>query len=518
MPTPPRAASRTRAPRTLLDGEAPSPAESAARRAFREDLERIRFSPYYSRLAAVTQVISQNGAGQGVHNRLTHTIKVTSVARAIAVSITDPEDPRSAMVAKLGGCDRTVVQAAASAHDLGHPPFGHLGEAVLDRIARNTYGLRDGFDGNAQTFRIITALDALHPSGGMNLTAATRAAVLKYPWCSTDLPAPHPSSAPEPPRGARTDPDRGGSGKFSAYLPDAAEMMAVRAAFPEVHPLHQTPECAVMDIADDIAYSLHDLDDFHRAGVLQHATVSAEFRTWRRERAQLALMSDQQIQAGLHQPGRSLEELRRSLHAKDQWIADDDAFVEAVDRVAAELVEGLLATPYDGSLGAERALVRFTGEWLAHLQRSVVVDPNPPPRGGYVGLSAPAWHEVAVLKFVQQRFVLQRPDLALYQRGQANVLGELVRGFDAWLHDRHDAFRAPRRLIDLVELATEDYRKARREYPTLFGDATPIDVERMGRGRGLLDYIASLSDSRAVLTANTLTSGTERLWDAGSGL
>src|SRR4051812_8686356 len=93
---------------------APEAAEATARRAYREDLERIRFSPYYSRLAAVTQVISQNGAGQGVHNRLTHTIKVTSVARAIAVSITEPSDPRAAIMAKLGGCDRVVVQAAAS--------------------------------------------------------------------------------------------------------------------------------------------------------------------------------------------------------------------------------------------------------------------------------------------------------------------------------------------------------------------------------------------------------------------
>lgn len=525
--TDPRTARR--APASIADeaaaGALPQPVsdEADARRAFREDLERIRFSPYYSRLAMVTQVISQNGAGQGVHNRLTHTIKVTSVARAIAVSLTEPGDPRAAAVEALGGCDRTVVQAAASAHDLGHPPFGHLGESVLDRIARNTYGLRDGFDGNAQTFRIITALDALHPSGGMNLTAATRAAVLKYPWCSTDLPTPHPSAAAEPPRGARVDPDRGGSGKFSAYLPDAAEMMDVRAAFPDVDPLHQTLECAVMDIADDIAYSLHDLDDFHRAGVLQHATVSAEFRAWRRDRAALARRGDEDVRAQLHQPGCSLEDLRRSLHAKDQWIADDDVFAAAVDRVAAELVEGLLAVPYDGSLGAERALVRFTGEWLAHLQRSVVVDPDPRPRGGYVGLSATAWHEVAVLKFVQQRFVLQRPDLALYQRGQANVLSELVRGFDAWLQDRDDRFRAPRRLIDLVELATADYREAQRAHPQLFaepGSAEPggADLDRMGRGRGLLDYVASLSDARAILTASTLSSGAERIWDAGGGL
>ena len=125
--------------------------------AFRTDLERIRFSPYFSRLAAVTQVISQGAAGQVVHNRLTHTIKVTAVARAIATAIRS--GPDAALADELGGCDPVVVQAAASAHDLGHPPFGHLGERILDRIARSRFGLADGFEGNAQTFRIMTELD-----------------------------------------------------------------------------------------------------------------------------------------------------------------------------------------------------------------------------------------------------------------------------------------------------------------------------------------------------------------------
>ena len=82
-----------------------------------------------------------------------------------------------------------VVQAAASAHDLGHPPFGHLGERILDRIARSRFGLADGFEGNAQTFRIMTELDVHGAHGeGLNLTAAVRAAVLKYPWARLRLP------------------------------------------------------------------------------------------------------------------------------------------------------------------------------------------------------------------------------------------------------------------------------------------------------------------------------------------
>ncbi|WP_345637938.1 deoxyguanosinetriphosphate triphosphohydrolase family protein [Rugosimonospora acidiphila] len=484
--------------------------------AFRDDLERLRFSPYYSRLTAVTQVISQNGAGQGVHNRLTHTIKVTSVARAIATAITRPGDPRRALLDRLGGCDPVVVQAAASAHDLGHPPFGHLGESVLDRIARQRYGLADGFDGNAQTFRILTTLDALHPAGGLNLTAAVRAAVLKYPWCRIGFPQPHPSELAHPPRGAGDNGRDPGSTKFSAYFLDAAEMVDARAAYPWLPPLRQTVECSVMDVADDIAYSLHDLDDFHRAGVLQYATVATEFRQWLANSARLAREDPDTLTPDV--PGQSLEALRRRIDAKDPWIADDDAFRAAVDHVLTDLIDGLLAVPYDGSRAAERALGSFTGQWLARLQDAVTVTLDPNPRSGYVSLLPQAWHEVAILKFVHQRFVLQRPDLTLYQRGQARILTRLVDGFDAWLADPADAPRAPRRLLEFIDLATAGYHRIAQTWPDLLPDTDPAAQRRRAMGRGLIDYIASLSDARAVATADFMTGNAERLWDAGGGL
>ncbi len=82
---------------------------------FRVDVERIRFSPYYSRLSAVTQVISQTGAGLAVHNRLTHSIKVAAVARAIATHLSTRGGERERIVAELGGAHPVVVQAAAAA-------------------------------------------------------------------------------------------------------------------------------------------------------------------------------------------------------------------------------------------------------------------------------------------------------------------------------------------------------------------------------------------------------------------
>ena len=490
---------------------------------FRIDLERIRFSPYFSRLAAVTQVISQGAAGQVVHNRLTHTIKVTAVARAIAVALRDGEHGR--FLDELGGIDPVVVQAAASAHDLGHPPFGHLGEQVLDRVARSRFGLADGFEGNAQSFRILTELDVQGTSNdGLDLTAAVRAAVLKYPWARFGVPDPHPSTLPVAPKGGGPGSEGLGSGKFSAYLLDVGEMTEVLSAYPAIPALRQTVECSVMDLADDIAYSLHDLDDFHRSGVLQHAAVAAEFRTWTRDRVALAALPAGDLAAGERIPGHSLEALRRRLAAKDDWIFDDDAFGTAVGRVAADLVDGLLAVPFDSSLASERAVGLFTSSWIAHLQDSVTVSTDPPSRAGYVLLERQAWHEVTVLKFVHQRFVLDRPDLAMFQRGQARVLESLVADLDLWLSDRRDAGRAPRRLLDLVELATTGYRRLARERPELLltpgrtTAPTESDLVRWGRGRGILDYVASMTDDRAVMAAATLAGQGSRLWDSGSAL
>src|SRR5258707_11753308 len=133
---------------------------------FRADRDRIVSSPYFARLAGVTQVISPGGSGLLVHNRLTHSLKVAQVARAIAERLTGAptaglgsDDRYRDLLDKLGGCDPDVVEAAALAHDLGHPPFGHLGERVLDTLARQRFGLPDGFEGNAQSYRIVTSTE-----------------------------------------------------------------------------------------------------------------------------------------------------------------------------------------------------------------------------------------------------------------------------------------------------------------------------------------------------------------------
>ncbi|KRC59385.1 hypothetical protein ASE14_16790 [Agromyces sp. Root81] len=480
---------------------------------FRLDLERIRFSPYFSRLSAVTQVIAQPGAGPLIHNRLTHSIKVTAVARAIAVKLTDTASPARDFALEHG-CDAVVVQAAASAHDLGHPPFGHLGERVLDRLARETLGLVDGFEGNAQSYRILTALDVSEAAPrGLNLTAAVRTAVAKYPW--TRYIDAEPFGDGPLPRGLRRTGQGVDVAKYSAYGIDALDLDQARAGLP---PMQQSLECSIMDIADDVAYSIHDVDDFYRAGVLSQGAVAREFRGWVETWSQLRDLDDAALAARSAPPGSALEALRRKFARDDPWVADDDAFAEAVDVVADDLVDGLLATPFDGSIASERALSSFTNRWISHLQSSVVPAPHDVVRSGLVTLDRRAWHEVEILKFVHRHFILDRADIVMYQRGLSRVLARAVKGLTAWATDEHDRDRVPQRLKELVDIATDGYAALRDGRP----DGVPIpaagDVRRLGVGRGVVDYVASLSDDQALAVSEALDGRPDRLWDIGQNL
>ncbi len=462
---------------------------------FRVDRDRIVSSPFFARLGGVTQVISPGGAGLLVHNRLTHSLKVASVGRAIAENLISRY---AAELDALGGCDPDVVEAAALAHDLGHPPFGHLGERVLDNLARQRLRLPDGFEGNAQSYRIVTSTETRGQATiGLNLTAATRAAILKYPWTRRTHPDPHPRLLDPAPRGAAAPPDDpdGGSLKFGAYSTEIEDMVEARAVFADrVEDWQQTPEASVMDTADDIAYAIHDLEDVHRVGVLQQGAVAAELTAWQRT------SYDEDADLSQRRPGNAIEALRRQLRRKDAWIADDDAFAAAVDQVRAELVDGLLSVPFDGSLEAESQVAAFSAMWTTRLVRSIGVTTKPAIRSGHVLLAPAQWHEVQILKFVQNRFVLARPDLALHQRGQARLLASLVEALLAWLADPDEAERLPSRIRDLVELAEAE-----------LDEGTPDHLAR-ARGRAVIDYVAALTDSQAVALMEALSGRSRQLW------
>lgn len=198
------------------------------RTAFARDRARLIHASSWRRLAAKTQVLSPTAGIDFARNRLTHSLEVAQIGRELAHTL---------------GLSKDVVDTACLAHDLGHPPFGHNGERALDSWITD-YG---GFEGNAQTLRILIRLegkvfDRDGTSRGLNLTRATLDASCKYPW----------------PRIAEGDPNAVSRRKFGYYLDDAPVFAWIRDGAPGAV---KCAEAQAMDLADDIAYSVHDFED-----------------------------------------------------------------------------------------------------------------------------------------------------------------------------------------------------------------------------------------------------------------
>jgi dGTPase len=377
---------------------------------FARDRARLLHSASLRRLAAKTQVV-QPGSHDFVRNRLTHSLEVAQIGREFGAVL---------------GCSADVVDTACLAHDLGHPPFGHNGERALDELASGI----GGFEGNAQTLRLLTRLEAkrVHPDGrpaGLNLTRASLDAATKYPWSRGAAPWP-------------TD-------KFGVYDEERPVFAWLRRGAPDRVPCL---EAQVMDWSDDVAYSVHDVEDAVASGWLD-----------------LRRLRDSGV---VHDV---LLVARRS-YAAD--LAVDD-LGSALDRL---LRTGLVPTAYDGSRAALAALKDMTSGLIGRFVHAVEVatrrQHGSEPLTRYAAqlvVPTETRAECAVLKGVAGHFVMFADErVALLERQRA-VLADLVGAYrsDAWARLDHD-FR-------------EDWAAADSEEAAL---------------RAVLDQVASLTDARAV--------------------
>ncbi len=385
--------------------------DAPERTPFERDRARVVHSASLRRLAAKTQVLGPQ-ADDFVRNRLTHSLEVAQIARDLAHPL---------------GCHPDLAETAALAHDMGHPPFGHNGEVALDELGADC----GGFEGNAQTLRLLTRLeaktaDADGRSIGLNLTRATLDACTKYPWG----------------RGSGSS----GSGKFGVYDDDRVVFDWMRQG---VDGRRRCVEAQVMDFADDVAYSVHDLEDGVVGG-----------------RIDLGLLDHADERAATWQTVR------------DWYLPDasDELLDDALGRVRS--VTAWPDSPYDGSRRTLAALKNLTsdliGIFCGSVHRATQLEYGTRPLVRHqADLVVPAatTHEIAVLKGIAAHYVMRAQDRVGLLEGQRTLLHQL---FEAMWKRGSDA---------LDPAFRQDFAEA---------------TENAARVRVVIDQIASLTDASAV--------------------
>ncbi|QYX80193.1 deoxyguanosinetriphosphate triphosphohydrolase [Streptomyces akebiae] len=401
---------------------APEPDKRPGRTAFQRDRARVLHSAALRRLAGKTQVVTPGTRSQvwdaSPRTRLTHSLECAQVGRELGAAL---------------GCDPDLVEAACLSHDLGHPPFGHNGEQALNEFAEDC----GGFEGNAQSLRLLTRIEPKRfvrspesgdlVSVGLNLTRAALDAATKYPW----------------PRGGHpTDPK---SPKFGVYDDDRPVFDWVRKDAPGTS---TTFEAQVMDWSDDVAYSVHDVEDGLHAGHIDPGCLHADPE----RRAVFEVARGRYVPADTD-PAELAAALDRLLD-QEWWPHgyDGTAVAQARLKDATSQLIGRFC------LAAEGATRQAYGNGpLTRYAAELVV-----PREARL--------ECAVLKAVADRYVMQRAEQERLRADQRIVVAELAEALTA---------RAPEGLEP--------------QFRALF-DSAPDD---RARKRVIVDQIASLTDPSA---------------------
>lgn len=398
------------------------------RNPFVRDYDRILYSREFRRLSGVTQVV-RAGEPFVYHDRLSHSLKVAQVARTLATLLQDRLDERRLNTDYW--IDEHVVQAAALAHDLGHPPFGHAAESKLDDLVDDDYG---GFEGNAQSFRIVTTLaQQRRDYPGLNLTRATLDALLKYPYGFDE--------------GPRDD-------KWGYYPTEQDEFEWVRRHSNRHH--ERSIEAEIMDYADDLTYAIHDVDDFYRTGLVPlHRLLSETDATER---------------------NRFAEHVAEETDVGERYV---NRFF--VDRLRS-MTDPALDAPFDGSDGSIAATNKFVS---ALIERYLGVNHPETIRlgvdSGELVMERPEEFEkdLTILKRLTRFYVITDAKLVAQQHGQREIVERL---FEFFLEQTpSDA--------ELANIVPSPYRERL--------DALPTSDEGK-RVRIVADAVASLTEQQAV--------------------
>lgn len=447
-----RRAARTK--RQWEDPEGEPPAKSYRTKAQR-DRDRILYSAALHRLAYVTQVTAPE-SGYIFHNRLTHSLKVAQVGRRNAERLkhlVKTKEIVGAAASLVRSIDPDAVEASCLAHDLGHPPFGHIAEQTLAECA--TPYLPDPFEGNAQSFRIVTRLAVREKRPGLGLTAQTLNGLLKYPWRRRS-PDPLPSQKRKRKWGYYKDDEEAFEFARHGWPPETDDALPERCL-----------EAEIMDWADDLTYAVHDVDDFFRAGLIP---------------------LDRMVERGGAELDRLAERLEDARTADPTGFPDFevDQLVEAARRAISR--HRLPRGPYEHTKAHRAAMRQFGSALITEYLEAFVLEEHLDSGKVELKIDPQAKLEVEALKLLVVAYVIRRPNLAVVQEGQKRLVAELfTRYFDA--SDRDDG------------------RDGIRLLPPSARERLESEGDDGARARVVLDLISGLTETAAVELHNRLSGG-----------